>query len=205
MSAFNFENKLCYFCDETYPHPSCFISNYDDLYVCSHCEEFRLPINYNNRVNDECCVCFEENPLIKLPTCSHKVCLKCCKTIYFGSTTNERPIHWREMTDEAPVWPYENNDDEDNEDDDKKQEEYYYSQDTHFNYEENTYDELIEIRNNLIAFRPEWMNTEEFINYENDCFSYHTKIAQVEREWEKYNENKTKGNGTCPLCRGNPI
>ena len=204
MSA-NFENKLCYFCDEIYPHPSCFISNYDDLWICGNCEDCRFPINYKTRENGECCVCFEETTLIKLPTCNHKVCLKCCKTIYFGSTTNERPIHWREMTIETPDWPYEINDDEDDDPELIKYDEYCEFNDTHFNYEENSYDELIEIRNNLIVERPDWMNTEVFINYENDLFIYHIEFVKLDKEWEEYNKTKTKGNGTCPLCRTNPI
>ena len=46
----NFENHLCYFCDETYPYPSCFILNYNELWVCHNCD-FIL-INYNNKEND---------------------------------------------------------------------------------------------------------------------------------------------------------
>lgn len=200
MSA-NFENKMCYFCDGCYPHHSCFISNYNDLWLCFTCEAFTLPINYNNKENGECCVCYQENPLYKLPTCHHKLCLECCKTIYFGSTKNERPIHWREMTEKCPRWPYENVDEDE---DDKKQEEYYYFEDTHFNYEENTYDELIEIRNSLITDRPIWMNAEAFIHYENENFKYQIKLIKVEHDFDAYNESKTKGNKTCPLCRSRP-
>ena len=72
------ENHLCYFCDTQYPHPSSFIENYNGIWVCQHCEML-IPIN-NTQEND-CCVCFEYKPLIKLPTCIHKVCLDCCKTI----------------------------------------------------------------------------------------------------------------------------
>jgi len=199
MSA-NFVNKLCYFCDRYYLYPSYSIANHNDLWVCSHCK-FSLPINYNNKENGECCVCYQEKPLYKLPTCNHKLCLECCKTIYFGSTTNERPIHWNEMTEEYPRWPYENVDEHE---DDKKQEEYYYFEDTHFNYEENTYDELIEIRNSLFSDRPDWMNAEEFINYENENFKYQIKLIKVEHDFDEYNENKTRGNRTCPLCRKTP-
>ena len=200
-------NQICYFCDVTYPQPSCFISNYNNLWICDNCDDFTLPINYrNSRENGECCVCLEENPLVKLPTCSHKVCLKCCKTIYFGSTTDERPLHWREMDIEMPDWPFYECDDY-NEDDcfeDEKQEE-YDNFDIHYNFEENTYDELIEIRNGLISERPDWMNTEKFINYENKLFMYHTEFAKVDKKWNEWNEKKIKGNGICPLCRAKPI
>ena len=99
----------------------------------------------------------------------------------------------------------EESDSEQDEDDDKKQEEYYYSQDTHFNYEENTYDELIEIRNILISTRPEWMNTEKFINYENKYFRYNINFEKADKNWNEWNETKIKGNGICPLCRAIPI
>ena len=59
--------------------------------------------------------------------------------------------------------------------------------------------------------REEWMNTEKFINYENKLFeseieSYieSEEIEKTEKEWNKYNENKIRGNGICPLCRSKP-
>lgn len=189
------ENKMCYFCDETYPHHISFVKKYDDtLSTCYYCEE-QLPINYDNRENGKCCACFEETKLVELPTCSHKLCLKCCKTTYFGSTINERPIHWREITEEPPVWPYN----------DKKEQEYYHFEHVRFNYEKHTYEELVAIRNRLIAVRSAWMNTEAFINYENYCFMYHTKVAKIEKEWDEYDKSKTRGDGVCPLCSATPV
>jgi hypothetical protein len=196
-------HKLCYFCDEIYNHTSCFISNYYEVWICSNCKDFKLPINYNIQENGECPICFEDKILIKLPTCIHKICLGCCKTIYFGSTTKERPIHYSEITDEHPLWPYEITN-KNCELEDKKQEEYYYFEDTHFDYKTKTYDELVIIRNNLITERPEWMNTEAFINYENNTIKYQIQILNIEKDCDDYNENKTKGNSSCPLCRIKP-
>lgn len=201
----NFENKLCYFCDEIYPHPSCFISNYNELWICDHCHDFMLPINYVNKENGDCCVCFEETTLYKLQSCNHKLCIKCCKVIYFGSTTNERPLHWREINYECPDWPYELNDELDNDHERIKYNEYCEHDDKYFDIEKYSYDELIIIRNNLIPKRPVWMNTEEFINYENERFIYHTEFKKIEKNWDNYNNTKIKGNGKCPLCRANPI
>ena len=201
----NFENHLCYFCDEPYPHPSCFISNYNETWICDSCDDFKLPINYNIQEQGECCICFENKCLIKLPTCVHKICFACCKTIYFGSTTNERPTHWKEMSIETLGWPYELNDEDENDPERIKYEEYSDYENKYFNCEKYSYDELISIRNSLIPERDEWMNTEEFINYENSEFRYHTEFVKLEKEWEKYNDSKTKGNGKCPLCRINPI
>ena len=199
-------NQICYFCDEVYPDPSCFITNYDDLWICDSCDNFTLPINYSNcRENGDCCVCLEENPLVKLPTCSHKVCLKCCKTIYFGSTTDVRPLHWREMDNKFPDWPVNESEEYNEDDENEKQEEYDFFEDIYFNYKKKTYEELIKFRNGLMSDRLEWMNTEEFINYENKRFRHHINFEKVDKEWNEWNNKKIQGNGTCPLCRAKPI
>jgi hypothetical protein len=48
------------------------------------------------------------------------------------------------------------------------------------------------------------MNAEEFINYENGIFRYHKECQTADKEWEHYNNTKTKGNIMCPLCRTPP-
>ena len=106
-----------------------------------------------------------------------------------------REIHWREMTDVAPNWPYEINEDDDNDLEKIKQIEYDEFEAMYFNFEENSYDELVTIRNNLISERSEWMNSDAFINYENGMFKYCSEFVKI------YNENKKKGNSSCPLCR----
>jgi hypothetical protein len=194
------EKHLCYFCDVSYPHPSCFIDNYHGIWVCYGCD---MIIHIKSiQENDKCCVCLEDKPLIQLSTCIHKVCLTCCKTIYFGSTTKNPP---KEMNIESPDWPYNFNDDDDDDDPERiKYNEYCDFETKHFDIETKNYDELITIRNNLISERPHWMNTNEFINYENLNFRFHTEYIKSDKEWEKYNENKTKGNSVCPLCRAKP-
>jgi hypothetical protein len=72
-------------------------------------------------------------------------------------------------------------------------------------YDENSYDELIKIRNKQFLKRPAWMNTDEFIQYENESIRYHVNVLKSEEIWEIYNEGKTRGNGICPLCRANPF
>ena len=197
------ENKICYFCDEPYPHPSCFIDNINEIWVCHSCE---FIVSKNNiQENGECCICYENKILIKLPSCTHKLCLECCKNVYFGFATTKKPIHWREFMDNEPIFPYELNDDDENDPERIKYEEYVDFEHINFNYEEKTYDELIEIRNNLIIERPDWMNTEVFINYENDFFRYNIRLIKIEKEWNDYNENKIIGNSICPLCRKEPL
>jgi hypothetical protein len=69
-----------------------------------------------------------------------------------------------------------------------------------YEYEEDkrTYDELIEIRNNVIIERPEWMNISEIINYENERFRLYSEWRIKE---DNYLASRTIGNQSCPLCR----
>ena len=64
-----------------------------------------------------------------------------------------------------------------------------------------TYSELIELRDNLISERPEWMNKPEIINYENAEFK---TISEYRIKERKYLSGLIKGNGSCPLCRAIP-
>ena len=187
MSEIN-ENCECFFCE--CPYFEWF--DYDNINGIWICEDCQMVLHINNiQENGECCVCFENKPLIKLPTCEHTMCLECCKTIYIGSTTNNRPIHPRKITLLMPRFPSDINDDDDT--DSKKQEEHNL-----------TYEDLIIIRNSLISERPEWMNTEIFIKYENEYINYRIQIRRLDMEWEDYNKNKIRGNGMCPLCRKSP-
>jgi hypothetical protein len=102
------------------------------------------------------------------------------------------------MTDVSPDWPYEINEDDDNDLEKIKQIEYEEFEAMYFNIKENSYDELVTIRNNLISERSEWMNSDAFINYENGMFKYFSKFV---KECKMNDENKTKGNSSCPLCR----
>ena len=42
--------------------------------------------------NIECLVCYEIKTGIKLPNCSHNICIDCCKFIYCGFTDVPKPI-----------------------------------------------------------------------------------------------------------------
>lgn len=194
------EDPLCYFCDIPYPHPSCFMYEYNGIYMCFNCNEFGVPINIATQQDGECCVCLECTILIKLPNCAHMVCLKCCKTIYFGTATIERPTHFRELLKNSPDWPYEFDDDNENDPVRIKYDEYCEFDGLHFD-DTLSYDELITIRDSLIPHRPEWMNSEEFINYENKNLLYHTSATESDKLWEQYENTKLRGSKTCPLCR----
>ena len=177
----------CYFCDEPGWYPGTCLQYFDGFYVCHDCYTFSLPIDFSDQAHGVCGVCFEEKTLLTLP-CYHKLCLHFTKTIYFGIAT-PKPIHWREI--EGPDWPFEL--------DDIKYDEYQEFHTQWFDME-NSYETLIVIRNNLLSIRPDWMNTDTFIEYENEEVYYHSECVKAEKAWDEYNYNKFKGNGCCPFC-----
>jgi hypothetical protein len=71
-----------------------------------------------------------------------------------------------------------------------------------------SYDELIALRDSLISEKVEerldWMNTEEFINYENELICYNILCRKIDKKWRRFNNKKTIGNGLCPICRAKP-
>lgn len=182
MSAIS-KSGACSLCDESCNHLIDLRPVYCGLY-CYKCANLDLPICYNDKENGECCICCKEKSIFKLPFCNHKVCLECCKNIY---------SYPREINYQYPEWPYKTTD--------NKQELFYHYEDTYFNYEENTYDELIEIRNNLIPERPQWMNTEEFINYENELFKITMNFIELENKWGGITKHKIRTKNFCPLCK----
>ena len=186
----------------------------NELCICNRCKFFGplCNIKFSIQENEECCICLEEKRLLKLPTCIHKVCIQCCKTIYYGSTTIIPPtISLNDL--EYPEWPYPfycSNEEElkgtrkDWMIVDDKEFEYSDFRNEYLNYENQSYDELVAIRDSLISERVDWMNTEEFIDYENSVFFYQIVKKKIEKKWKKFNKTKTVGNGLCPMCRATP-
>lgn len=194
---------LCYFCDRK--RISVLINNYQDINYCEDCSYTIEPKYINNELT-ECSICFENKKLIKLPNCNHCICLVCCKTIYFGNTTVNKPKNLDELYDECPDFPY-NYDLEDNAEYNDKYNKYleYEKWDLMFDqlidYKTMDYNEILIIRDNIKNNRPSWMNIEEFIEYENKRFNYFIEFEKLDNKWELYDKNKIKGNSSCPLCR----
>ena len=188
-------NSPCYFCDELYPYPSSFLSEHlNGILSCNYCE-MRIPIDFQE--NGTCCDCLNSDlPVIPFQNCIHTSCAPCFKTNYFGSSNDNRPTHWREITAECAEWPY----DDDIQSPERIKIREYGLIESHFDYD-LSYDEIITKRNNLMATRPEWMNSDIFLQYENVNIRYRTKSNQIHQEWDRYNENKIKGNSCCPLCK----
>ena len=205
----NDNKKLCIFCDHSY-----YDEDENDLCICNRCKIFGPLRNIKICIqeNEECCICLEEKRLLRLPTCIHKLCIQCCKTIYYGSTTIDPPtISINDL--EYPEWPYPffcsyEEELKGTRKDwmivDDKESEYIDFRNEYLNYENQSYDELVAIRDSLIPKRVDWMNTEEFIDYENSFFFYQIIKKKIEKKWRKFNKIKTVGNGLCPICRATP-
>ena len=97
---------------------------------------------------------------------------------------------------------------------DDKEAEYSEFTNTYFNefhkpeLKNKSYDELIALRDSLISEKVEerldWMNTEEFIDYENELICYNILRKKIDKKWRRFNKKKTIGNGLCPICRAKP-
>lgn len=152
----------------------------------------------------ECPVCMETKKALEMPRCSHKVCLDCYKTIYFGVSELEKPCMDRDLLNNLLQWTYEQKFDEygDMIENEKENEHcVFLSEKMNYEYEDDKrpYEELIRLRDSLICDRPEWMNNQEIIAYENGRFrSYSEYIIKK----DNYLASLIIGNQSCPLCRG---
>lgn len=135
----------------------------------------------------KCCVCFKKKKGI-LP-CNHCVCLKCRETIYYSVSITERPIQFAEIVP-CPEWPIDLTDD--------NHDEYEVFRTKWFD-RKNSYVKLIQIRNNLYSIRPDWMETDSFLKYENELLLFESECARVEKTWEEYQDNINIYK-ICPLC-----
>ena len=149
----------------------------------------------------ECPICMETKKALEMPSCSHKACLDCYKTIYFGVSELEKPCMYRDLN--LPHWTYELQLDEDGvvmENEKENEHNIFLSKKMNYEYEddERLYEELITLRDSLMCDRSEWMNIQEIINYENELFRATTEYRIKE---DNYLASRTIGNQSCPLCR----
>jgi hypothetical protein len=148
----------------------------------------------------ECPVCMETKKALEMPRCSHKTCLDCYKTIYFGVSDFEEPCIY---DINLPEWTYENNLDEDGdimENEKRNEHDEFLSKKMNYEYEDDDrpYEELIMLRDILMCYRPDWMNIQEIINYENELFR---TCSEYRIKEDNYLASRTIGNQRCPLCR----
>lgn len=211
------EYKRCYFCENVkFTGDNFFIQQHKGIWICQEVGCYETIFNEDVHISEniECPVCYEIKTGIKLPNCSHIICIDCCKFIYCGFTNIQKPniLHHSEFDENAPFnpdWPYELHKDSEGEDDyenDDKLVEYEKLEHNYYNnYENKTYEEIIIIRDELIETRPNWMNTDEFISWENQHIKYwiymiKKDIEEVTYQKSKYDNIKEKAQ-CCPLCR----
>jgi hypothetical protein len=149
----------------------------------------------------ECPICMETKKALEMPRCRHKVCLDCYKTIYFGVSELEQPCMYRDLN--LPIWTYDQQFDEDGEimENEKKDEHRnFLLEKMNYKYDEDErpFQELIVSRDSLMCYRPDWMNIQEIINYENELFRIFTEWKIKE---SNYLASRTIGNQSCPFCR----
>ena len=146
-----------------------------------------------HEIEGECPVCLEHKQLNILP-CKHNLCFDCCKHIYIGVTDIERPMHCIEL--DAPLWPYVN-----------AHLETIYNEflEEHNLYDHDTLEEFSNHHTSSFGNRAQWMNEEAFIDYEYDVMQYILLYRETNKRWNEWMDSKTVGNGTCPLCRAEPI
>ena len=210
--------QICYFCEEFQEfHNSSgnpqFIKKENGIWFCTEHHSSTIPLtkechlfgeNYDKTsILKECPVCFVESHLIKLPTCTHELCLNCCKTNYFGSSNNPRPICDNQyasiINNFNPVVYPENLTEE--------QIDYYEANKPNYTMsnDDTTLAEIKTIRDTFKRNRPEWMNTEDFINFENKDIEFLLTLELTENCFNEYKSNMTvSDNQCCPLCRAEP-
>lgn len=143
----------------------------------------------------------ETKKALEIPRCSHKTCLDCYKTIYFGVSKLEKPCMYKDLN--FPHWSYEIQVDEDGdvmENEKENEHDTFLRERMNYEYEDDNrpYEELIVLRDDLMCDRPDWMNIQEIINYENEVF----KITSAYRiKEDNYFASRLIGNQSCPLCR----
>ena len=172
----------CTFCDDV---GGLTLRTHHDLHSCYSCR-YRFRIDFNNQTNGPCGICFEKTTLLTLP-CDHTLCPSCVKIIYYGIATTPRPIHWRELP--FPFWDM----------DPTKYCAYKEFRLKWLNTDE-PYETVLQRRDALCSQRPSWMNTEAFLEYENNLL----QVIYSQKAWDVYEDQKFKGNGNCPYCKRKP-
>jgi hypothetical protein len=194
----------CYFCDYSYDNVDCKISSYNGIMICYSCKQpdifNNIKINIINNI--KCPICFENKNGIKLPNCNHKICIDCCKSIYFGYNSDKKPkCNYKDQPNVDDFYHIVN-DDIENDEGRQKLDEYLLWEYNNIDYE-NSLEDILQKRDKLKLNRPKWMNHELFIDYENGYIQDCIEITKIEKEFDEWIDNKQKNirNKSCPFCR----
>jgi hypothetical protein len=188
----------CYFCNDLFNKTKKYDSNdYTVTNGIAYCIDCSLHIEIMDPV--QCSLCYDTRKSIKIKriywsvnSCDHTICIKCYKQIYYGYTDKPRPLTLTEFYNEnprfnlrAPLWS--NN----------------TSFWTDYNYYINKYMKQNTIKNiedidietfktdiPNIDYRPWWLETKHYTEWELDYILKKKKLKQVEDDWEKWIEEK---------------
>ena len=91
-------------------------------------------MSINNTKENECIVCLESKmSSINLPNCKHKLCLDCCKNVYLGYNSQEKPIDYKNINHDTTE-PFNLDDELENDPERQKLEEYELFEDKYLDY-----------------------------------------------------------------------
>ena len=178
----------CSFCGEYEHDDVSLIKKYDNIFICNNCMLLYPNKDIIIKDNNECPICYDLIKTLKLPNCEHYLCVNCFQKLYYGKDLIKTKYNPR-IKISKPKFPC----------DIKKIREY---QDWIEENEEIYYSNNKKLWNKICKKRPQWMNTEEFIEYE--------KKNKIYIKLEEENEEDIKiimardeifNKSKCPLCR----
>lgn len=203
-------DKKCFFCEKYHNDRRC-IEERCGIWFCSsdYCNTvpftkkcYSFGQQYDNASDEkECPICFNYKNIIKLPTCTHEMCIDCCKTNYFGTNSNTAVMSGDEYMMRYGIAVPDTIDEE--------QYDYYEEFRTENEYGNFGIEPSIEerkiIRDGLKNDRPGWMNTESFIDFENKEIEFSVNMGIAEDRYNQYKKNMIiSNNKCCPMCRAKP-
>jgi hypothetical protein len=183
-----------------------YIKKKEGLNICSSCATHRSDLtsdifpHIDNIVikNDlECPICLDTARCIQLPKCSHFCCIDCFKKLYYGYTELKKPQNVYPSIQDPYIVMFP--DASDNQLDYEIQYKYeqYIDWSYHFTFANTKEDEEY-----MKEVRSPWMNTEEFLEWEEKKNKWEDNELKLDKERDKYQEDKNKKrNPYCPLCR----
>ena len=150
----DFQFIECLFCGEYEHDDESLIKKYDDIFICKNCMLLYPNKNIIIVDNNECPIYYDSNKTLKLPNCEHYLCLICFQKLYYGKDLIKIKYNPR-IKLSKPKFPYEI----------KKIREYqnWIDENEDIYYNSNNK----KIWNKICKKRPDWMNTSEFVEYEN--------------------------------------
>ena len=193
-----------------------YIQKFEGLNICCSCastEKYGPSDIFDNiknvvlKNNIECPVCWETTRGIKLPNCDHLCCINCFKSLFFGFINIEKSKNFYSQEREDPydiMFPTGNKEEEEEEEEENNKINHRFNE-----YSQWCYDFYfahlganVEEIENMYKERAMWMNTPEFLEWEEDKNKWEEEELERENMQNEYFYEKMKTrNPLCPLCR----